>query len=105
MIPPPKTPDEDQLIDFTMMMNVPPPGFSDDGSSVGSHQDDIPASVADLPAPIREHLDAYVHSEEDLGGQLAAIDALMLSEYYKHIHFFYKLCTSFYNYKPGVLNQ
>ncbi len=40
----------------------------------------LPAAVADLPTPIREHLDTYVHSEEDLGSQLAAIDALMLSK-------------------------
>ncbi len=57
---------------------VPAVGGADLPAAGGA---DLPAAVADLPAPIRRHLDAYVHSEEDLGGQLAAIDALMLSEY------------------------
>ena len=79
LIPPPKTPDEDKLIDFTQTaMSIPPPGFSDDFMLNG--EEGLPESVADLPAAIREHIDAVIFNEQDLGGQLATIDALMLSK-------------------------
>jgi hypothetical protein len=30
LIPPPKTPDQERLIDFTEAASIPPPGFTDD---------------------------------------------------------------------------
>ncbi len=68
-------------------------GFSDDGSYQGSPEqsthgevttsepNDLPPELADLPAPIKDHIDQMVQNDQELGTQLAAIDALMLSTY------------------------
>ena len=108
LIPPPKTPDQEALIDFSFTaMNTPPPGFTDTNGSppqqwrrpvvgdLGSWaadqggfgggatggEEDIPAGLDDLPTPIREHIDRLVLNDEELGTQLAAIDALMIGEW------------------------
>ena len=74
LIPPPKTPDAENLIDFSCSdMNAPPPGFGDD-------QGDTVTMVMDLPIPIRQEIDRIVMNDEELGEQLAAIDALMLGK-------------------------
>ncbi len=103
LIPPPKTPDEENLIDFSSMeiVNAPPPGFSDDSSSssgnsppqVSQVMDEIegaglplgmnlPADLEDLPPSIRDRIDNLVMNDQELGNQLATIDALLLGENY-----------------------
>ena len=101
--------DEYPLIDFASPnMTAPPPGFLDangvpttpQGAAASStfvHQEassssaihqglhdhnetEIIALVEDLPPDIREHLDRMVMNDEELGSQIAAIDAFMLGK-------------------------
>ena len=102
LIPPPKTPDDETLIDFTSLsMSVPPPGFDDSNSPPRNGHNghtvppdllpsnvtemppdlvDLPPDLADLPTPIRERIDALVHSNQDLNAGLEAMDAILLGE-------------------------
>ena len=77
MIPPPKTPDSpDKLMDFANMTE-PPPGFDDPGAAaraIDSGPDDF------LPPGIMDKIDSMVLNDEELGTQLAAIDALLLGK-------------------------
>ena len=94
LIPPPKTPEQENLIDFTVTTNTPPPGFSDDEKTPSSERaphdvstdsdTSLPQSAADLPSPIRTRLDELVRHDQDLSHQLLTMDALMLGKIHSH---------------------
>lgn len=86
LIPPPKTPDSpDKLIDFASSnMTEPPPGFDDPGALAGLGAEgvvELPPGLEDLPDDIRQKMDSMSLNDEELGSQLAAIDALLLGNY------------------------
>ena len=101
LIPPPITPDDEEaLVDFCGNLTAAPvpAGFNDSpdnssdglkmapacsqaagGEGEGDEEGDIPAELADLPASVREQIDALVMSDADLGSQLASMDAVLLA--------------------------
>ena len=90
LLPPPETDaaevdaDDDTLIDFTgvgFKAATPPAGFSDAHNVSTESGDSLPPGVNDLPPSIREKIDSMIANDEELGTQLAAIDALLIGEY------------------------
>ena len=92
LLPPPKTPDDDLEAgrDLEAVSEVAAPdSFTDRAAgkltsltSLTSHVslESLPSDIVDLPTPIRDRIDALVQNDEDLGSQLAAIDALMFGQ-------------------------
>ena len=106
LLPPPETEfqdtepespaDDDTLMDFTGgsgKMTSPPAGFTDLDQTHGlthdlihglihdTSMDSLPAGVNDLPPSIRDRIDSMIANDEELGTQMAAMDALMIGNY------------------------
>ena len=91
LIPPPKTPEDEKLIDFCSPDDAsPPPDFNDPSKAAARGEaqggevrgDGAAAAMAMmspdmLPPHILEKLDTMVQNDEDLGTQLAAIAAVL----------------------------
>jgi len=61
-------------------MAMPPPEFKDRNSPSTCQCSESPSFMMDLPSPIREKIDAIVQNDEDLGNQMAIIDALVMGK-------------------------
>ena len=78
------------------METPPPPGFEAAGGNLGncgrprsgylevgddpSAMETVEGMIEDLPEDIRQRIDLLVQNDEELGSQLAAIDALVLGK-------------------------